>query len=344
MTHLFTTVFGSKLHGTDTPESDTDLKSIFLPELKPLLRGVRVKNTVNTTGDKAGKNTSSDEDHEYIPLQVFAQDFVKGQTYAVEMAFVIGRFENEHTEMNEEFKDMLLQFVDELTGAFLTSNISSMMGYALGQASKYGIKGTRLNAMRDFHAVVEKHALESLVGTKLRDNDEFLSEVEKTSGKYMFLTTYEGPKTNQGEQAIDPAISILEKIMPLDITFTDALSRTSAMVKKFGHRAEKAAEFNGHDWKAIAHALRITMQAHDVLTTGELSFPFEGDRLEYIRDTKQGLKEWDEVSQTLKVWLDAIDEAKDVTELPHCDDEFTTRFNSWLDEWLLRLYGIESHD
>ena len=152
MKTVFTTIFGSKLYGTDTPESDTDWKSVFLPELKSLLRGHRIKNSVKTTGKEGMKNGADDEDHEHIPLQVLAEDFLKGQTYALEIVFVAL---NPEYVQAYKYDDRFVLFCQELARKFLTSNIHAMMGYAHGQSEKYGIKGSRLNSLRTFHALVK---------------------------------------------------------------------------------------------------------------------------------------------------------------------------------------------
>lgn len=94
MTTLFKTRYGSWLYGTNTPTSDLDYKHIVLPYLDDLLVGKRVKNEVEKTNtEKNTRNSAEDVDNEYIPLQVFAHDFLGGQTYALELAFAVDFFE-----------------------------------------------------------------------------------------------------------------------------------------------------------------------------------------------------------------------------------------------------------
>lgn len=98
MNLLFSCLFGSGLYGTKTPTSDRDVKHVVLPELNDLLLGKKVTNTVKKTNKLANtKNTEDDVDEEFIPLQVFAQDFMMGQTYAIELAFAVDNTEAEQT-------------------------------------------------------------------------------------------------------------------------------------------------------------------------------------------------------------------------------------------------------
>lgn len=328
---LFTTVFGSKLYGTDTPESDTDLKSVYLPELSELLRGHRVKNSVHTTGDKDGKNTAEDEDHEHVPLQVFAEDFIKGQTYALEIAYVaIDRERVLHTKVYDE---RFIEFCEELTSQFLTSNIKAMLGYALGQAHKYGIKGTRLASLRKFKKMIDEQAVPD--DTKLGDVMGLVEKVNEMSDKYLFMTTY------SDAQRIDaPAISLLEKTHPMDIPMSEMRLRLNSAMKSYGTRAAKAEASGGHDWKAVSHAVRIALQALDILVSHKLEFPFMEERRQRLLSIKLGEVAWAEVEEELSDILEMVDYSLERTTLPKADNDFTARFDTWFMTWLYSFYAL----
>src|SRR3954469_21639760 len=84
---LFSVQFGSRLYGTQTPTSDLDMKVVVLPPIDEVLYGTKLVNKVKQTRTGPGKNTADDIDLEEIPLQIFAKDFLGGQTYALEIAF-----------------------------------------------------------------------------------------------------------------------------------------------------------------------------------------------------------------------------------------------------------------
>ena len=144
---LFETLFGSHLYGTNTPTSDLDIKRIVLPDIDHLLLGKPLTNRVKKTNTaKNTKNSVDDVDQEDIPLQVFMQDFVAGQTYAIELAFAI-----DGTHARQVVHDArMYKLVAYLRTSFLTSNVKSMMGYVFNQANIYSFKGERLNCAREF--------------------------------------------------------------------------------------------------------------------------------------------------------------------------------------------------
>ena len=57
-------------------------------------------------------------------------------------------------------------------------------------------------------------------------------------------------------------------------------------LKSYGQRAENAANDKGADYKALSHAVRVLFQAEELLTTGKITFPLEGDRLDVVREIK----------------------------------------------------------
>jgi hypothetical protein len=326
---LFKTLFGSKLYGTNTPTSDEDWKEVFLPRKEFLLVGRKPTNVVVSTGNDHARNTKDDVDYEYIPIQVFANDFIGGQTYAVELAFAV--LSEEFKAGQEVYDLMFLDFVHELTEKFLTSNIKAMIGYAMNQAQIYGIKGTRLASVRKF---TDKVA-EVLASGEFKSEDklEVLEPwVNANADKYLFMTTYE----NMDKKL--PGVSVLEKTYPLSITIGEAQERTIALKAKYGSRAESAEAAKGIDWKATAHAVRITCQAIAVLRDKELKFPFDDIDVKLLLSIKNGERSFDEVAEMLTTLFAKLDETKETTTLPERTPELDAAFELWLEGWMLKFY------
>src|SRR6478609_1788353 len=84
---------GSRLYGTDTPESDYDFKAIVLPALDDLLLNKKLTNRKEKPEGHGpqDKMTAGGTETEYLPLQVFLDDFFSGQTYALEIAFAVSQ-------------------------------------------------------------------------------------------------------------------------------------------------------------------------------------------------------------------------------------------------------------
>jgi hypothetical protein len=326
---LFKTMFGSRLYGTNTPASDIDWKEIFLPEKAQLLIGRKPTNVVVSTGGDHTRNTKDDVDYEYIPIQVFATDFIGGQTYAVELAYAVL---SEDPQAGQEIYSMeFLDFVHELTEKFLTSNIKAMIGYAMNQAQIYGIKGTRLASVRKF---VDKLTEEVVMGHyRLDDKLEVIDQwLVGNEDKYLFKGTYE----NMDKKL--PGVSVLEKMYPYSITVGEALERTTALKEKYGSRAQDAEAAKGMDWKATSHAVRITQQAIKLLNEGKLEFPFPKDNVEQLLAIKRGEKSVDEVKQLLEDLFDELDRAKENTKLPERSVKMDEQFEMWLKGWMSEFY------
>ena len=80
---VYQVVYGSKLYGTNTPTSDTDLKSIYLPTIDDMLLGKKLavhKSRVDAHGKPVPEGEpmpDSGVENEYIPFQTFVRDFVQ---------------------------------------------------------------------------------------------------------------------------------------------------------------------------------------------------------------------------------------------------------------------------
>ncbi len=329
MNVLYTSLFGSKLYGTDTPESDTDYKAVFLPELRTLLRGVAIKNSVHSTGKAFSKNGAEDEDFEYIPVQVFMRDFLGGQSYAIELAF--NALQNPD-DCHPTFHAMC----QELTRKYLTSNVKAMTGYALNQAQKYGIKGTRLNSLMEFARAVETHNVDSKA--KLGSSPELCQRLWELSAEdaHVRFQWYHGPKTTDASDLQDPAFSVLEKVFGLEISFEEAAGRLEKMMSKYGARSYQARAASGSDWKAISHAMRVIDQAIDILEVGKLEFPLK--HAAFYRDVKIGKYTWEYVSEVLQERLEKLENAKATTSLPNHTPDLVAQFYMWYDDYLDEFY------
>lgn len=327
---LFTGLSGSMLYGTNTPDSDIDYKTIFLPELQELLRGVAIKNIATSTGDNSSKNGAGDEDQEFIPVQVFMRDFISGQAYAIEMAF--NALQNPDS-CDSDFYNMC----KELTRKYLTSDVRSMIAYAIGQAQKYGVKGTRLNALQSVKQLLE---LSTDDNEKLMNCKEVIDGLHKLSvnNSHVEFAYYNGPRTKCPSHHVDPAFIVLGKVFGLEISLIDAKNRIASMIKRYGARSKQAAAGDGHEWKAISHAVRIIGEAIEILSEHKLEFPLRHSEL--YTEIKLGVHKWDKVSLIIESGMKTIDELQETTTLPRHTPELVEQFYTWYDQWLQKFYKL----
>jgi hypothetical protein len=141
---------------------------------------------------------------------------------------------------------------------FYTKNLNSFVNYARRQASKYGIKGSRLNAALQVLTILKSNNPEGKlrdIWTQLPRNEYCHDTGVDPNGMRQYQVC---GKTFQESSAIGYVLQIIKK-------FYD----------DYGHRAKQAAENRNIDWKAISHALRAAIQTREILTTGTITFPLK---------------------------------------------------------------------
>ena len=351
-TPLFSCLYGSALFGTRTPTSDRDEKTIVLPALEDLLLGKQVKNKVkNTNKEKNVRNSADDVDQEFIPLQIFAQDFMAGQTYALELAFAVegnhaeqkllGMGTTTYIENGKPHRPMFVAFVQELREKFLTSNIKAMMGYVVNQASLYSFKGERLNAVKDFELALhrllgmfqtDQHLYRLSECRELERFNELIEVLKVKHAKYFREELYD-----IGNGEMRPSFKLLEKTFPFTSTVEHTLGVVTKLREKYGSRAEQASETNV-DWKATMHALRIVDEGLLLLREHRLEFPFSPSYVARLLAIKRGEEPLDPLREELSDKLSLLKDLEKLTTLPAQTPEMDVEFEAWLLGWLKMFY------
>ncbi len=336
MKKLFTTEYGSRLYGTNTPESDVDLKHIVLPNLNDILIGKRINNVVKKTNKKEfTKNSAEDIDEEFIPIQIFAQDFLNGQTYALELAYAI-----ESNHAGQIIHDHAIHpFIKELRRQFLTSDIKAMVGYSVNQASLYSLKGERLNAIKNAYNLFEEIVNQVGEDATINDHKDLFekkaSVIANSYPKYFQLTEYEIDR--QG--TMRPCLKLLEKTLPYTGSFEYNFQVIKAQLAKYGNRAE-AASIDNVDWKATMHAVRIVDEGISLLSGKGLVYPYESWYIKHLLKIKYGELDYIHVIDTLNSKLETLKNLEMSSALPRKTNDLKNNLNSWLADQLHYFYKI----
>jgi hypothetical protein len=336
MNVLLTMPFGSRLYGTFDENSDWDWKKLVLPEIEDLLVGVPIKNKFFSSASDTVKNTSDDTDTEIIHLQTFARDVLAGQTYALEMMFAVLKGPR-HIKGMELHDDRLQTFCGVLYDEFLTSNINAMVGYAYHQAELYSDKGNRLDKLHQFEALL-REAMIKVPMTKESKLEVLIGRPELWEpmvDKMFYLTEAPNP-----DGSVQICFNLLEKLYPEGITILEAQKRVNSHISKYGRRANQAMENKGKDWKAISHAVRVTMEAVSVLQNKWMELPFYQDEIELLKKIKYGLMPWEEVQPILVGNIDKLAVLQRDCNLPVSSPELNAKFEAWLREEMMYFYGV----
>lgn len=300
-------LFGSHLYGTSTPASDKDLKGVSLPTWEQVALGRIPKHAEHTsTGQAHSKNTAQDVDTEIFGLHEFVKLACEGQTVAMDMLHA-------PSEMLV-FTSPLWHEIQKHRARFYSKNIHSFIGYAMGQAAKYGVKGSRLNDAKAVLVWLESQP----EAAKLADCD--LGTFP--AGEHIRLIESDDPlKQNQYD--------VCGKKIQLTSRVQYAHDIVSHFYKNYGERARQAARDEGVDWKAISHAFRAAYQMRELFTTGTITFPRPEAKL--LTDIKTGSLKYLDVAPMLEDIIDEVKSLKDLCGFPEQPDR------GFWDSFILRI-------
>ena len=313
--------FGSHLYGTDTPSSDADFKGIYLPTAREIVLE-RVKRNISTSRPKREfeKNTKDDVDSEIFSLAEYMRLLCDGQTVALDMLFAPDNFQ---VFKGKEYH--LFQTIYDNKDKLLSKGILSFIGYARKQASKYGIKGSRVRAVKnvidflngcDSTLILKDPAIKSELDAFVNfQNDEFIKYVEGLDNNGGTVTYFE--------------------VCGRKFQFTNNVKYTTAVLTKiyneYGHRAKLAQENDGIDWKALSHAVRVNFEGQELLKTGHITFPCPNRQL--LLDIKTGKLPYKEVEFIIETGLQELEAAQANSLLRDKPDE------QWVDDFLYDVYS-----
>ena len=264
------TVHGSQLYGTNTPESDTDYKGIFIPELKDLFLQKAPRTLHFDTGSKFSKNTKDDVDCELFSLGQFINMAIAGETIIIDMLHT-----PEHLTLQST--DVWSYLVDHRS-EFYTTHMKSYLGYVRKQASRYGVKGNRL---RDLTLVMNEIEKQERYMSELPLGPMTVGHVINNLPQTEFTGTIVESQTKGGTQTF---YQVLGRKYQLTLDFYEFKRLVGGIFKDYGDRARQAEQNEGIDWKALSHALRGANQLKEIYETGDLLLPLKtADRVKAVK-------------------------------------------------------------
>jgi len=128
---IYLSYFGSRLHGTDTENSDWDFRGIFIPNLDDILLS-KAKNVIDYKTNE-NKNTKNDIDITLFSLNKFLDSVAKMETTSIELLFSIGGFSE---LINSEWSEIIKNVRQNL----LSNNMKSFLGLAKSKLASDNFK------------------------------------------------------------------------------------------------------------------------------------------------------------------------------------------------------------
>jgi len=305
---------GSHLYGTATASSDQDFKGVHLPSGRAiLLQSPEEVIQRNVESKLGGKNTADAIDDQSFSLQKFFDMLMKGDTVATEILFA-----------PPLEADPLWEAVRGVGAQLLNRQCKGFVGYCVRQAAKYGIKGSRMNAVKRLLSELEHHVgvygpdvKLGTVFTKLRP----LVEAEEHM-------SFEAIPHLSGDACIH--VVCCDRKMPETVALGEAVKVYEKVWQNYGERARAAASNEGIDWKAVSHAVRVARQAIELLETGKITFPRpDAEELLFI---KSGFVTYAQTAELLEQLVAQVQATSAVSILPEASDR------PLADAMVLRLY------
>lgn len=282
--HIYRCTFGSRLYGTELPDSDYDTKGVFLPTADELLL---------CHPAKTWTDSSSENDNESYSLQRYLELLAQGQTVALDMLFA--------PPSAWKMQDPIWFDITQAAPFILNKRCGAAIGYARAQAEKYSLRGARITALEAVLAVLRDENPRAQLQDALFSHGEQLKQLQ-----YVKL----------GDSQDDLGVPFLEvcgKKVGLTATVKHAMQIYTNALNDYGARA-RDAQARGADWKALYHAVRICEQTVELLETGQIIFPrWNREDLLAIR---KGAYAPERVYERIEAGIGAIERAQASSELP----------------------------
>lgn len=293
-------VHGSRLFGTDNIDSDTDIKSVWLPSAKDILLG-RMDWT-RSNNDSSRQNEAEDVDDERHDLVRFLNLVAAGHPTAVEMLFApTGSFTEE--------PDKLWHDLRKIMPWVLTSDISRFMGFVQNQAVGFGIGGERLEAVEK---AVKFLAAEQIRSPKATVGDIAELVVAASASNHVRIDLREN-----GERLL----FIAGRSVHFQNKAGDALRIARNFIESFNSKVASQGGVSRRDWRAISHAVRLAEEAYELCTSGKITLP--RPNAETLVEIKMGAVPAPRVAEMMEVLIADVAVARRQSKLPDKPDQET---------------------
>ena len=318
---VYITQYGSKLYGTDNPNSDTDYKGIFIPSREDVLLKRDIDHFTFNSNSKNTKNGKDDIDLQLFSVYKFFNLLKKGETGAMDILFSMFRKDTQLYNDND-FTETVLQNYKK----FYNRNLHSFIGYCVGQSKVYNVRGERFNELHlfveYFNALVHDRGEEKLESMFPMIDEIFLKHNYKYI-KYVVADTSRG----SGVPTEGKYVEVLGKRFLGTVTVKYFAEKITDMEEQFGNRARASAK--GVDFKALSHAVRVINEIEELIDHDFITFPLKNRS--YITSIKEGNETLEDVMNYLDVQLTVVQEKLEQSELPERSDEL------FIDNLLLEL-------
>jgi hypothetical protein len=300
---IFKCRVGSHLYGLNTPKSDEDFVSVFIPKSEYLLGLKKVEEVDASTKSSSSekRNTSEDVDDKAYALPKFMHLLLQNNPNIVELLFAN---EENILTLEPEFKYL----IDNYEKIVSQKVYHTFTGYAFSQERKLTVKAERYKSLEKSIRYIERNFN---LNTSYELTEE---EADKLNRR---LKYYKGKKNSceSFHKGMD-ILMIYDKI--------------KSEYDNYGWRVKTDTFLKlNYDVKFGYHIIRILNEGADLLTNGKLEFPFTGKIKELCVNIKNGRVTLDSLYKIFYSLNHFCDRSLEITKLPKTPDF------SWANDWLV---------
>ena len=222
------------------------------------------------------------------------------------------------------------KYIQDNRSRFYTTNMKSYLGYVRKQASKYGVKGSRLAVLRQALKRSNEWGQYFDNGAVIR-----LSHMKNVLPVGEFASWVETENEKTGKQTF---YNLLDRKFQDTLTNKEFNAILVKLEENYGERARKAEANEGIDWKALSHACRGGLQLLEIYKTGDLVYPLQD--APFILDVKLGKHTFKNVQEFLEDIVDQVEQASEQAAKNGMQQKVDMSF--W-DDFLEQVY-LENHN
>lgn len=351
--------YGSHLYGTNTPTSDHDFKVVYMPALDDLLLSKDLKvyrYRFDVNGDPVGDSVAmGDNGHEaeHTPFQKFATDYLRGQSYAVEIVYaVLANAHQQHMPppgTRESFHWHLFHaFCQMLVREFKHKNMTGMAAFARKQTMDYVHRGERLNKAKEVKAW-----LETMLSNMLACGGGVRADLCRLDSKRVFMENNviveptvmdlcaKACKLETGQSISRDVATRTMNVNGRDYletsTLPNMIGALDKMITNYGERSWKAAE-TAVDWKSLMHAVRVYQQVIEFFETSDMVFPRQNTK--YLLSIRNKQVPVNAVKDQLAELELRADQLMNDSDLPEVDNAMRERLDEKVLEFVRTFYKL----
>ena len=319
---IYITQYGSKLYGTDNPNSDTDYKGVYIPSKASVLLKRDIEHYNFNSNNSNTKNSKDDIDLQLFSVYKWFSLLKKGETGAMDILFSLFR---EDTQVFNDPK--FTSLIKQNYKSFYNKNLHSFLGYCVGQSKVYNVRGERFNELHLFVEYFNELAKEQ--GANKLESMYPLVEELFTKQKYKYIKFVSAPTSRgSGEAKEGVYIEVLGKRFLGTVTIQYFSEKITEMEEQFGNRARASAK--GVDFKALSHAVRVIDEVEELIDDEFITFPLK-NRV-YVTSVKEGNEALEDVMNYIDQKLNVVQAKLENSSLAERSDE--AFMNELLLEWV----------